>query len=230
MKTRPNREGIPWNEYRYSHLLPALPIGFLIHWATGLLSFFVAESAIKGPSQVPRGAIVVMFHPEWLYFAVARKTAGRVREASAHPFSWLGLHHFLSYFGSITAYFWNYQCARYDREKNIKPYQVTKNYLIKNPDFIFFIRTDSGGPYGRVRESLIKLSLETGRPLVCERQWSNKSFPFLKHHIPLPFTRIQTAFSEPISSDELKNLGIEKGREHVQKIMDLLPIENSPNR
>lgn len=215
---RVSREGIPWREYRWGHLIPALPVSLLIH-AYLMLIRATSRDRRLGPGQLPKGSILAVFHPEWLYFPITKKTWLDIFARSG-GMAWVGIHHFLSYFGSSTVYLWGFRAIRYDRRNPLKPFQMVMKFLKENPETLFAIRTDSGSPYNKVRPSLVVMALENNRPIVCARQMGNRNIVWNQHYIPLPFSEIYTAISEPIFPEELRGIPVEAAVEKVQKVMD----------
>ena len=84
------------------------------------------------------------------------------------------------------------------------------------------MRTDAGGPYYKVKGSVIKLSRESGRPLVPFRQFSDRHVVINSHQIPLPGARIITKIGAPITAEELRSLSDEDALKRVQSAMDAL--------
>jgi hypothetical protein len=105
-----------------------------------------------------------------------------------------------------------------------KPFHQISDYLKKNPNLRVGIMTDSGGPYGRVRPTLVGLSLVTNRPLVALKSRASHSIKIKSHHIPLPFSRVWSEFSDPISAEQLRNLGEKEALALVQR-----RFEDPPN-
>jgi len=134
----------------------------------------------------------------------------------------VGYHAFLAYVYIGWDRFAGIGHLCYDREGTPPPLDQIQAMFQNYPNHYFWIFTDSGGPYGRVRKSLVILSRESGRPVVACRLTPTRYFKLLGHRIPLPFARIKIAFSRPVTAGELSALSVEAGRDRLQASLDSL--------
>jgi len=110
----------------------------------------------------------------------------------------------------------------YRRDSSTPPLDQLLNMFTQHAGHRFWIFTDSGGPYGRVRKSLVILSVESQRPVVAMKLTPSRYFRILEHRIPLPFSRITVKFSPPIPHETLAMLSRDAARERLQAAVDAL--------
>lgn len=211
-----SREGIPWREYSWGHLLVSLVVAIPLD-----LFFFLVSLTTKVPppqkkGEVAPGSILVVFHPEWPIFPITV----RMWRRELPPICWVGLHHFLSYFGSLVCFIIGAQAIRFRRNDPEKPFYRIVKFIEAHPHHVFAIRTDSGGPYNQVRHSAIALALKAKRDIICLRQIPTRYLMIHHHYFALPFGRVDTHVSAPISHEKLATLSLDEARELVQATMD----------
>lgn len=209
--------------------MASIPFSIWFHFYFMLVKRTSAQ-VICSSAKMPENALVCAFHPEWPLFPASKESWDRL-VSGLGTVSWLGIHHFLSYVGSFSVYWWRCRAVRYDWRSAEKPFQQILRKLQSNTDTVFVIRTDSGRPYNRVRSSIVAMSDQLNRPVVCVRQWATRYVMWNEHYIPLPFGRISTAISEPISPETLRALSKDEALSLLQKTMDHLGeiLEKSPN-
>lgn len=119
---------------------------------------------------------------------------------------WLGYHGFLAY---IFVY-WNRLVGTtnflFDAKKERSPREQIREFLKGRPTTRFGLATDSGGPYGKIRPSLLKLALNSNRPLVAIKMRAKHGYRIFRHEFPWPFSVLTTQISEPINPDQLKQI------------------------
>jgi hypothetical protein len=214
---RCSREGLPLGSYHLgalvASLLPAVVVTLLLRLLRlSMRRLPVAEGAI------PRNAIVYLFHSDVYAYEVTHDLWRRLLSAGD---AYLGYHGLKSYMGSLTPYLDGLRCMRYDRRNKSRPMAQILSFLSRNPGR-FILRTDAGGPYGRVRKSLVEMALATHRPLVPMRQVASRSLIVFGHHIPLPGATIETRIGAPIEPHTLTALGIEGATRLLQARIDEL--------
>lgn len=217
MAQRISREGIPWNQYDWVHLLVALPFTVVLDsfWFLIGLTSRVEEPLFCEP--LPDNAILVGYHTEWPLYPVS---CGLVWHKRVPPWTWVGLHHFASYFGSLRTYLFGAPCFRFRRGSREKPFEHMLRFLAQHPRRGFAIRTDSGGPYEQIRASVVILSQRSGRPVVLFRQKSSRQFRLPNQHwIPLPFGTVTSKFSRVFSCEELATQPVDSALDLLQREM-----------
>jgi hypothetical protein len=210
------REGIPLSEYRWGQLLPTLPFTALMHGFFKVIGWTCYETSAPNVD-IPSNAIIYLLHGDSYISFVTQRFWRRVYD---QKMSWMGFHGVLSYLGSSWCYLMGVRCFRYDRRSPLRPLNQAIEFLRHEARGQFAIRTDAGGPYGKVRASLVDMSLATDRPLVAIRQRSSRALTIRQHHVPLPFSRVTTAISAPIYPDELRGRAREDARQRLQAAID----------
>ncbi|MBY0372250.1 hypothetical protein K2X33_16335 [bacterium] len=211
-------EGIPAKEYRWGTLLLSLLPGFLIAVVFRLLALTVREKKTVGSVDYPANSLIVVFHPEFLVCLAARKFW---IERCKHM-AYLGSHTFASYVTSVICWLDRLPAIRYDRKKPGRPIDQVREYLRANTQTPFAFRTDSGGPYYRVRPSAAGLSATTNRPVVCMRQVVDRAWVVNQHYIPMPFSTVTTYVGDPIPASDLAALSNEEATALIQREMEAL--------
>lgn len=215
---RVSQERIGFAEYRWGQLLLALVPGFLLHFVSTIIGWTLKER-VEGEVDKSKGApILVLFHQEFPISLAAQTTWRRTFRGIA----WVGIHNWISYVTSVLCYLDGLIAVRYDRRTGKKPMNQVLDFLRENPRVPFAIRTDSGGPYGKVRTSVVRLALEANRPIVCIRQSTDRYFTLLGHYMPLPFGRVVTRISSPMPAQSFAGLTVEEATARVQYVMNYL--------
>jgi hypothetical protein len=166
----------PWR------FLAALPAGCLLFAFLLLLRLTVR---VRSPGPLPERAVIYTSHVD--VYAISLAMLGSPR--------WVlvGDHSILSYMWLP----WQWLCGtpvfRFERGSGATPTEQICGYLASSAGALW-IGIDSGGPYGVVRPSLIKISERTGRPLVAHANQLSRSVTVLQHQIPLPFCTITPHF------------------------------------
>lgn len=216
-------EGNALSEYHWPSLIASLPGNVLIEVCRRLLAPFFKADEPGETASVPDNAICYLFHGEIFYAIATVKLWQRHAVDPQRPSAYLGFHGFFSYLGSLPFALTGWRTCRYDRRKGERPINVILRYLARHPGK-FFMRTDAGGPYYRVKGSVVKLSRASDRPLVPLRQFADRYIVINQHQIPLPGARIFTKIGKPIPAHELRALSDADALMRVQKAMDDLAL------
>lgn len=214
---RESPEGIRWAEYRKLELLLSLPFALVI-WCYLEFLWILSNriSRLVEIDSVPPSAILYGFH----YDSLQNYISTTLISKSGRAIRWIGFHGFLSYLGFFVG------CLRTSRYVRFHP-RGTKpaldelvEILQKHPNTLFGIFTDAGGPYRRVRESLVKLSIATGRPLVPLHSSFSPKVKIHGHSVPFPFGKCVVNFGVPTFPNELKQLDLQTARDTLEKRLD----------
>lgn len=217
---RVTREGIPYRQYRWGQLLLAIVPGYLLHLLFTLLWTTLRETGHEKDRSLGN-AIIVLYHPEFPITLSAQTTWRRHFRGVAY----LGIHNWISYVTSVLCYLDALPAVRYDRATGKRPMDQVLEYLNTHPSVPFALRTDSGGPYRKVRTSIVRLALQTNRPVICLRQTASKAVVLHQHLFPLPFSTVNVSISEPISVETLQCLTLEEATALVQRTMDSIALK-----
>ena len=190
-----------WSEVTQWKYFLVFPIGFLFSILLGLIRLWSKEGKVK-VGDLPSDAIIYAFHPEIYLFASCPSFWNSVLPRMMG----LGNHTFISYLAGVSTLWWKMKILRYQRRGSKSARQQIIEPCHKNPDLFFGIRTDSGGPYFKVRESLLDIALETKRPLVALRQKTDRALVLKEHSFALPGATVDLTTSDPIFYEEIKNL------------------------
>ncbi|MCB0404822.1 MAG: hypothetical protein KDD51_08545 [Bdellovibrionales bacterium] len=176
----------------------ALPFGIFLTVVNFLLSLTTTYDT-EGSVDIPENAILFSSHTDvyGLCLHPAVRTGGRFNTV------WLGYHGIAPYIFAVWDHFCGLEYWCYWRQGTTSKREQVIEFMKHHPSIRLGLATDSGGPYGKVRPSLIELSQKTGRPLVAVRMRMSRSITFLKHHLPLPFGKIVAQVSSPISREAL---------------------------
>lgn len=211
--------GVKLSDYRAPGLLLAIPLGVLLR-AYILLCRFTSRIRVEGENPPPRSILFFIHRDYYLSITVTPPFLEAVGKLV-----WLGYHGFYSY----VPWRWfigpDVLVCRYPLKSAQKPFSYILEFMKRHPDRTYVQYTDSGGPYGRVRESLVRLAQEMDRPVVACRVFTTSYVPILQHHFPLPFGRIQLSFASPVPASTLKSLPVAEGREIIQNTLDALRIK-----
>ena len=195
--------------------VPALAQLLLVR-AVGLL---VKHAPIEF-KEVPDNAIVYLLHADVLAYEMTHR---QWRAYLNRADTYLGYHGFKSYVGALTPFLDRLGAFRYDRRKSARPMEQVLEHLRQSRGR-FIIRTDAGGPYGKVRSSLFEMAVATDRPLVPMRQIASKSLTILNHPIAVPGATLVTLIGDAIAVPQLLNLGKEAAVQLLQDRIDALRI------
>ena len=213
-----SREKICTRDYRWGQLSLALVPGFLFHLLCTVVGWTLREK-VEGELKTSDSApIVVVYHREFPITLSAQRTWKKLFKGVGY----LGIHNWISYCTSVLCYLDGLPAVRYDRRTGLKPLNQVLDFLRQNRPLPFAIRTDSGGPYNRVRSSVVRMALEANRPIVCVRQTSDHTVRIFDHFFPLPFSHVVTRVSDPIVPQALSHLTMEDATARVQFVMDYL--------
>ncbi len=214
-------EGNPISDYRWFALLASVPGNLMLEAMRALLRPTLTVHDVEGLDAIPDNAICYLFHPEMIHAVATVDLWQRYMNGGTHPGYYLGFHGLASYVGALPFAARGVRALRFDRRSPQKPFQQIIQHLIHNPGR-FFIRTDAGGPYGRVRGSLLGLSAATGRPLVPMRQFASRSVKIWGHHFALPGAVITTRIGSVISPSDLQALPDADALVKLQSAIDSL--------
>lgn len=212
------KEGIPLREYRWVQLGLAFFPGFLMHSICTAIGWTLKEKIEGEITNGGRAPIIVVFHREFPITVTAPHSWNKL----FHGIGYLGVHNWISYCTSVLCYLDGLKAVRYDRRSGKKPLFQVVDFLNQNALVPFAIRTDSGGPYERVRTSVVKMAIQANRPIVCIRQSADRSWRFWDHFFPKPFASVITRVSAPISAQTLRPLSVEEATAQIQLVMDSL--------
>ncbi len=189
-----------------------LGFAFLLH----LSRLWIREGRIIIRETIPENAIVYAYHPE-VYLLVG---APSFWKAKLPRMLGLGNHSFVSYLAGLSAVIWNMKILRFERGTAKRPLDQIIETLEQFPDYSFGLRTDSGGPYFKIRDSLLELALRTKRPLVALRQNASKSLRIHHHSFALPGAMVNLSTSEVIRYEDLKDLSRKDALKLIQDRID----------
>jgi hypothetical protein len=201
-------ELIPWREYDRGELAKAAVPAAVLSLSIQALKASIMEVPYEG-SEIPRNAILFGFHCD----SVAALLSDVFFRDLGH--AWLGYHGFASYVGSLTPMIRKRPCIRFQRKRSPSDHSPMQ-YILSQSRVLegrpFYLLTDSGGPYGQVRPSLVRLAMAMERPLVAIRHFVSKQILIKEHVIPMPGCRLETVTGSPISYEELKRLALQDDR------------------
>lgn len=209
-------EGIPLNEYRFMEVFLGFWMGLPI-FLYGLLVGWTIQEDSDDIGRVPSNALVFGWHQEAFIYNCTPRQARAMADKMG---GWLAFHGLLSYMGSLFCWWMRYPCFRYDRSRSKSAFDQTVAHLKENREGLFFIRTDAGGPYGKVRPSMARLAVLTDRPLVAFRQRPSHYVRLGGHYFPLPFARVSTCFSHALPAQQFVDLGKEEAQRRLQALID----------
>ncbi len=219
-------EGIPWKNYKLGQWALMAPFGMSVGMYLQLVwKLSKGQSQIVGLEHLPENAILYDFHVD---VATNFITMHLLREAGKKVI--FSCHHgFLSYStfgpGSMGAY----DVWRYDRKLKEKPFDQIVAMLAARPNRVFGIFTDAGGPYFKVRESLPRLALATGRPLVPFRSlYKPIAFNLSGQKIPAPRVNGKSFIGSPILPETLSQIASEKRQEFLELKLREVSDEDFP--
>jgi hypothetical protein len=218
-------EEIDIGDYALRELALAVPVSVVTTAAFAAVRATTTEALDHRAVPIPDDAILYMLHED-LHVSMFAPTFW---DDLGSDFSYLGFHGFASYVGVAWAWSKRYRAFRYSRRAARRPMEQVLDYLVRRPGGRFALRTDSGGPYGVVRASLVDLGLSTGRPLVAVRQIADRKTRVRGHVIPLPGAKIRSIVSAPVAASELRGLTREAARARLQEVMDRLVTEPNPD-
>jgi len=210
MKKSP--EGVPYRDYNWIILLCALPLGIVLLIYIKFVSLFIKRMPID-LSSIPQGSLLFVFHRE-LYLCSFNKGLDSNRPDGP---GWIGYHGFHSYISVPTFFSNKTKLFRFKLKSNVSRREQIADFLRSNPDRSYGMATDSGGPYRKVRKSMVWLAMQSDRPVVALSQSVSKCIKIKDHLFPMPGATIETKFSRPIYPDELRALGEEGARDLLQK-------------
>jgi hypothetical protein len=130
----------------------------------------------------------------------------------------LGDHSFLSYCWYPRQWWLGATVFRFERDLPESPMAQVETFLRQRPNINFWMASDSGGPYGKMRASLGYLALGTKRPLVAVRYEPTAYFTLREHKIPYPFSVIQRRYSAPFDFRLLEG----KSKNEIQAIVQAI--------
>ena len=205
-------EGIPLSEYRWPLLLIALVSSLPLFLFLKFVQWFSRSSA-KFPDDLPSNSLIFGFHWDFYLLHLGRTMEPKRRSRVV----WLGYHGFLSYLPILVTHFHGTRIFRYRYPSAKKPFRQIVDFLMSHPETPFGILTDAGGPYGRVRESIVDLALASNRPVVALRTRYSRLIALGVHRLPLPLGSLEAKFSEIISVEKLKSMSRDAARDYLQK-------------
>ncbi len=215
-------ENLSLADYRLAELALALPVSAALELPLLALRATTREAPLEGPDMPPR-ALVCMLHKD-LYLSAF---APSFWEALGPDFAYLAFHGFASYVGMIWPNLRGYQAFRYQLKtakrssERARPLAQTLSFLEKHLGR-FALRTDAGGPYGRVRASLVDMAIASDRPVVVVRQCADRTTHVRGHALPLPGAQVKSRVSRAVDPSSLRLLDREGGRELLQRLLDEL--------
>lgn len=206
----------PIREYRLVSLFFSIFPAVVFEGVASLISLTYRHRFESDPDRIPKNAILVAMHGDIFCSVVTLGEISHVLSGGVY----LGFHGFQSYIWSMGSRMRGIRSLRFDRIKHTDIMSWIISKLNSGQIMRFFIRTDSGGPYGRVRKSAITMSLATGRPIVVIRQRASRSWVINQHAVPIPFSEIMTSFSIPIESKALSAIPDAEAR--LKLVQDLV--------
>ena len=212
-----SNEAIPTSEYKFLNLLGATIPGLVIEtWLAHVQNTLHEEYDENVIKNLPHNAILYAFHADTLPVLLSYKLLNALGSI------WIGYHGLLSYVGSFGLSQNGFPCFRYNRKLKATVLGQIETALNAAPQKRFYLFTDSGQPYFRVRKSLVQMSRQTGRPLVPVRHFSSLAKIVNGHQIPLAGTEIRTVVGSPVLASELLNLSDQDAVLVLQKKIDSL--------
>ncbi|MDB5039220.1 MAG: hypothetical protein JWQ35_2748 [Bacteriovoracaceae bacterium] len=129
---------------------------------------------------------------------------------------WIGYHGIISYSAFCCGLTNKYVNVRFKTKGDQKPIDQLVEMLDRNSQRQFGIFTDAGGPYGKVKGSLVALAKRSGRPLIPLRSFSANHCLLLGHQIPYPKSPVTAVFGKAITPEELSFENPEENRKLLQ--------------
>ena len=213
-------EKIPWREYKLLQLAVVAPFSIFMAYYLELVSYLSRKnSKLENFDRVPENAILFGFHEDIMTNYVTMRL---IKKNSENPCVFSGFHGFFSYVSFGPGAMGAYDVFRFYYGKKIKPRDQIINFLAKNTNRRFGIFTDAGGPFYKVRKSLVELAIKTKRPLVPFRSRYSPGVIFFNNKFPLPIIKGKSLFGEPIDCSKLSNLNIQNARDYLQEKIDEL--------
>lgn len=193
-------------EAQFSENLKTQKLRFWIAFPAGVvlfifLAFLKLTTRMRKPNvnSLPQNAVVFMSHAD-VYLASINSV---IWKNDDFKWTYLGDHSFLSYSWYPWQWIKGQKIFRLARDSSLTLTSQICNYLNSNTERLW-LASDSGGPYGQVRASLIKIATSTGRPMVAFGHSVSHYICIYDHKIPLPFATITPKFSEAIRVSELE--------------------------
>ncbi len=168
------------------------------------------------PQTLPANVILFGFHQDYYSVLAARN----IHLPGGEDLVWLGYHRFFSYIPFLWFRRNKTRLFRYRFGLAKKPLDQIISFLEANPNTRLAMGTDSGRPYGRVRESLVKLAATSRRPVVGMRIRPSRSVSLFGHDLPLPGSSFQMQLSKIVKAEELIRLGVVQGHRLLQDAID----------
>jgi hypothetical protein len=210
-------EAIRAKDYNVLQMLGASIPGFVLEaWLAHLQTTTEEEFDENAVKNLPNNAIVYAFHGDTLPLLLSSTFLSSLGAI------WMGYHGLLSYVGSFGLSHKDLPCFRFNRKLKTPVLSQIESAMKSSPNKRFFIFTDSGQPYFRVRKSLVQMAKLMGRPLVPVRLFTSVGKKLNGHQIPLPGTVIRTVVGLPISAAELTSMGEAEALAILQQQIDAL--------
>lgn len=200
-------EGIAWSEYNLPQLALMAPFGVPVGLYLEMVWKLSKQDAhIIGAEDLPENAILYDFHIDVATNFITMHLLAELGKKAIFS----GYHGFMSYSSFGPGSMGAYHVWRYDRRLKIKPFDQMVAMLKAKPDRILGIFTDAGGPYFKVRDSLPRLAIATGRPLVPFRSLYDPSVLILNQMLPAPRVKGKSLFGKPILAGTLNGIALEE--------------------
>lgn len=203
---------------RALELVLAIPFAVIFSILYFLIKWTIKVEPIQNGKTIPTQTIVFFSHSQIYAMALSPYT----KKHGVLSVYVLGYHGFLPYVWAIFDRIVGIRYFLFDPHSKIQPFSQIAEFFKKNPDKRLALATDSGGPYGKVKKSLLNLALETQRSLVGIGASFSKEIKIFSHRLPVPGARLRFRVLLPIPIEELKGMPEADALDRLQKALHQL--------
>jgi hypothetical protein len=216
-------EEIPWKDYKIISLLIVAPFSLIVGLFLETVWFFSkSKAALVHFDKAPDNAIIYGFHEDVMTNYI---TMHLIKKKENHPCIFSGFHGFASYIAFGPGSMGAYKVFRFYYGIKSKPREQIVQYLNSKPSHMFGIFTDAGGPYNKVRKSLISLAIESKRPLVPFRSFYSPCFKLGNSRVPFFSVQGKSIFGKVIPYRDLVSLKENEALNKIQNHIDQIKRE-----